>query len=45
MTANQLLSRGRAGSATLVLLRAWFRLRQTSLSYGTGTVADALRKA
>lgn len=43
---NQLLVAVGLDPAALVLLRAWFRyLRQTGISYGLGTVAEALRKA
>ena len=43
---NQLLVAVGLAPDALVLLRAWFRyLRQTGLSYGLSTVAEALRKA
>ena len=43
---NQLLVGAGLAPDALVLLRAWFRyLRQTGLSYGLGTVSEALRKA
>ena len=43
---NRLIVEAGMTPASVVLLRAWFRyLRQTGMSYGLGTVVDALRGA
>jgi glutamate dehydrogenase len=43
---NRLIVEGGMRPTSVVLFRAWFRyLRQTGLSYGMGTVVDALRRA
>jgi glutamate dehydrogenase len=43
---NRLIVEAGMQPAAVVLFRAWFRyLRQTGMSYGMGTVVDALRRA